>query len=53
VLFPGDDDPAAVSYGVFKTVHDGLSAAEALEDLIKYRSDRFDELKKVFEETLG
>ncbi len=52
VLFPGDDDPAAVSYGVFRTVHDGLSAAEALEDLIKHRNDNFDELKKVFEETL-
>ncbi len=52
VLFPGDDDPAAVMYGTYKTIHEGLSAMEALEELIKVRDDKFDELKQVFEETL-
>jgi len=52
ILFPGDDDPAAVVYAVYKTVHEGLSAMESLEEMIKMRNKNFGELRKVFEETL-
>lgn len=52
ILFPGDDDPAAVMHGAYETVHEGLSAMESLENLVKIRNDRFDELLQVFKETL-
>ena len=52
LIFLGDDDPSAVIYGTYKTIHEGLNAMEALEELIKVRNDKFDELKQVFEESL-
>lgn len=52
ILFPGNDDPAAVMYAVYKTVHEGLSAMEALEEMIKVRNKNFNELREIFKETL-
>ncbi len=52
ILFPGNDDPAAVMYAVYKTVHEGLTAMEALEEMIKVRNKNFDELKEILEKTL-
>ncbi len=52
VLFPGNDDPGAVMYAVYETVHESLSAMEALEEMIKVRNEKFTELREVFEKTL-
>ncbi len=52
ILFPGNDDPAAVMYAVYQTVHNGLSAMEALEEMIKVRNKNFYELREVLEKTL-
>jgi DhnA family fructose-bisphosphate aldolase class Ia len=52
ILFPDNDDPAAVMYAVYKTVHEGLSAMESLEEMIKIRNEKFHELREVFEKTL-
>lgn len=52
ILFPGNDDPAAVMHGAYRTVHEGLSAMESLESLIKIRGEKFGELQEVFKETL-
>ncbi len=52
ILFPGNDDPGAVMYAVYRTVHDGLSAMESLEEMLKVRNANFQELRDVFRETL-
>jgi DhnA family fructose-bisphosphate aldolase class Ia len=46
VTFPGDDDPLAVALAVNGVVHEGLTADQAVERLMKSRDENFDALTK-------
>lgn len=48
VLFPGKDDPAAVAAAVYKIVHEGLDANNAVAYLQSVRGRESDVLKKHF-----
>jgi DhnA family fructose-bisphosphate aldolase class Ia/sugar phosphate isomerase/epimerase len=46
VIFPGDDDPAAVAEAVHALVHEGITANEAVKRLAARRGDRMNLLPR-------